>query len=312
MITMAAVLKVGIIYNDLKPAAARSAAELGERLAAAGIRVYKCTGWGGILGFPQIDSPICHTPIDRLAAEGFDEAMQFAIVLGGDGTVLAAARQVAPFDIPLLAINTGHMGFLTETYLSQVHAAVDRVLTGQYLLEDRSMLEVRVFREERLLWEALALNEAVFHKEPFTGMCHFEIAIGRHHPVDIAADGVIIATPTGSTAYALAAGGPVITPDVQVLQLIPICPHSLASRGLVFADTESLVLYPPANHHHLILSVDGNSGCYVLPGDQVRIRRSRFRARLVRLQPAEFFELLREKLGWGLPHIAKPMSVELP
>jgi NAD+ kinase len=306
------VLKTGIIYNDLKPVALRVADELTEKLIATGSRVYKATGWGGILGFPNINSPVCHTPIEQLAAEGFDEAMQFAIVLGGDGTVLAAARQVAPFDIPLLTINTGHMGFLTEGYLSQVTSAVESALRGQFLVEDRSMLEVKVFREERLIWEALALNEAVLHKEPLSGMCHFEIAIGRHNAVDIAADGVIVATPTGSTAYALSAGGPVITPDVQVLQLIPICPHSLASRGLVFADTESLVLYPPTNHNHLILTLDGNSGCYIMPGDQVRIRRSRFRTRLIRLQPPEFFALLREKLGWGLPHIAKPDSVELP
>ncbi|AGY57326.1 NAD(+) kinase [Gloeobacter kilaueensis] len=304
--------KAGIIFNDTKPAAVRAAVELNDKLLTAGYRVYQTTGWGGILGFPRPDSPVCHTPIDRLVADGYDEAMQFAIVLGGDGTVLAAARQVAPFDIPLLAINTGHMGFLTEGYLNQLHPAIDTLLSEQYILEDRSMLEVRVFRDEHLIWEALALNEAVLHKEPLSGMCHFEVAIGRHNAVDIAADGIIIATPTGSTAYALAAGGPVVTPDVQVMQLIPICPHSLAARGLVFADTESLVLYPPTNHAHLILSLDGNSGCYIVPGDQVRVRRSRFRTRLIRLQPPEFFALLREKLGWGLPHIAKPLSVELP
>jgi len=305
-------LKVGIIYNDTKPVAVRTAEELAGKFGTIGARVHMATGWGGILGFPQLTSPICHTPIEQLAAEGFDESMSFAVVLGGDGTVLAAARQVAPYEIPLLAINTGHMGFLTEGYLAQLQPAVEAVLKGQYQLEDRSMIEVKVFRAERLIWEALALNEAVLHKEPLSGMCHLEVAIGRHNVVDIAADGIIIATPTGSTAYALAAGGPVVTPDVQVLQLIPICPHSLASRGLVFADTESLVLHPPPNHHHLILSLDGNSGCYILPGDQIRIRRSRFRTRLVRLQPPEFFELLREKLGWGLPHIAKPDSVELP
>lgn len=310
--TMGVPLKAGIIYNDLKPAAMRTAEELAQKLSAVGVRVHLATGWGGILGFPNLDSPVCHTPIEHLAAEGFDEAMQFAVVLGGDGTVLASARQVAPYEIPLLAVNTGHMGFITETYLSQLQTAIEAVLKGQYLLEDRSMIEVKVFRDDRLIWEALALNEAVLHKEPLSGMCHFEVNIGRHNLVDIAADGVIIATPTGSTAYALAAGGPVVTPDVQVLQLIPICPHSLASRGLVFADTESLVLHPPSNHRHLILSLDGNSGCYILPGDQVRIRRSRFRTRLIRLQPPEFFELLREKLGWGLPHIAKPDSVELP
>jgi NAD+ kinase len=151
----------------------------------------------------------------------------------------------------------------------------------------------------------------VLHKEPLTGMCHFEVEIGEHALVDIAADGVIISTPTGSTAYALAAGGPVIAPGVSVLQLIPICPHSLASRALVFSDTEAVEIFP-ANRQQLILVVDGNAGCYMLPDDRVRVQKSPFAARFIRLGSPEFFKILREKLGWGLPHIAKPTSVELP
>jgi NAD+ kinase len=141
-------------------------------------------------------------------------------------------------------------------------------------------------------------------------MCHFEVEVGKHALVDIAADGVIIATPTGSTAYALSAGGPVIAPGVAALQLIPICPHSLASRALVFADHEPVTIYP-VNPERLVLVVDGNAGCYVLPEDRVRVERSPFSARFIRLQAPEFFHVLREKLGWGLPHIAKPTSVEL-
>jgi NAD+ kinase len=142
-------------------------------------------------------------------------------------------------------------------------------------------------------------------------MCHFEIAIGRHSPVDIAADGVIISTPTGSTAYSLSAGGPVVTPDVPVFQLIPICPHSLASRSLVFSDQEPVTIYP-ATPNQMVMVVDGNAGCYILPDDQVKIVRSPYDVHFIRLQSPEFFRILREKLGWGLPHIAKPSSVELP
>jgi NAD+ kinase len=142
-------------------------------------------------------------------------------------------------------------------------------------------------------------------------MCHFEIQIGHHALVDIAADGVILSTPTGSTAYALSAGGAVVTPGVPVLQLVPICPHSLASRALVFADSEPVTIFPAAPNQ-LILVVDGNAGCYVLPDDSIKVERSQFSARFIRLQSPEFFRILREKLGWGLPHIAKPTSVELP
>ena len=304
--------KIGIIYNDIKPIAVRVAIDLKEKLASAGWDVCMTTGIGGVLGYSTPESSVCHTPIDCLAAPGFDSEMKFAVVLGGDGTVLSAFRQVAPCGIPLLTVNTGHMGFLTEIYLNQLPQALEKVMEGQYEIEERVMLTVKVLRrEDTLLWEALCLNEMVLHREPLTSMCHFEIAVGRHAPVDIAADGVIISTPTGSTAYSLSAGGPVVTPGVPVLQLAPICPHSLASRALVFADTETVTIFP-ANPSRLVMVVDGNAGCYVFPEDRVHLERSQYSARFIRLQSPEFFRILREKLGWGLPHIAKPTSVELP
>ncbi|NJL87229.1 MAG: NAD(+) kinase [Leptolyngbyaceae cyanobacterium SM1_1_3] len=303
--------KVGIIYNDIKPAACQVAKDLQDKLIAQGYEVFTATGMGGLLGYSAPDHPICHTPIDSLAPPEFDKEMAFAIVLGGDGTVLSACRQTAPADIPLLTVNTGHMGFLTEAYLNQLPFALEAVLANEYEIEQRAMLAVRLFQDSSLIWEALCLNEMVLHREPLTSMCHFEVAVGRHAPVDIAADGIIISTPTGSTAYSLSAGGPVITPNVPVMQLIPICPHSLASRGLVFPDTE-LVKITSANPDQLVMVVDGNGGCYVSPTDRVQVQRSPYSARFIRLQPPEFFRVLREKLGWGLPHIAKPTSVEIP
>lgn len=303
--------KAGIIYNDIKPVACRIAQEIKNKLVENGWEVYLATGAGGILGYSSPQGPVCHTPIDRLNPPGFDYDMKFAIVLGGDGTVLSAFRQVAPYGIPLLTINTGHMGFLTESYLNQLPQALEAVVTEEYHIEERSMLAVQLYRDDSLLWEALCLNEMVIHREPLTSMCHFEVEIGRHAPVDIAADGLIVSTPTGSTAYSLSAGGPVITPGVPVLQLVPICPHSLASRALVFANSEPVTIFP-ANPTSLVMIVDGNGGSYVLPEDRVRIQRSPHTARFIRLRPPEFFHVLREKLGWGLPHIAKPTSVELP
>jgi NAD+ kinase len=303
--------KAGIIYNDIKPIASRIAIELKDKLTAAGWSVSITTSIGGILGYSNPESPVCHTPIDGLTPPGFDSEMEFAVVLGGDGTVLAASRQVALCGIPLLTVNTGHMGFLTEAYLNQLPQAIEQLMAGKYEIEERVMLTVQVLRGDSVLWEALCLNEMVLHREPLTSMCHFEIAVGRHAPVDIAADGVIISTPTGSTAYSLSAGGPVVTPGVPVLQLVPICPHSLASRALVFPDTEPVNIYP-VNIPRLVMVVDGNGGCYVFPEDRVYLERSQYNARFIRLQPPEFFRILREKLGWGLPHIAKPTSVELP
>lgn len=303
--------KVGIIYNDAKPAAHRVAEDLKSKFNAYDWEVCLATGVGGILGYSSPDKPILRTPLETLAPPGFDADMRFAIVLGGDGTVLSAFRQVAPWGIPVLTVNTGHMGFLTETYINQLAHSLDRLLHDDYEIEERAMLTVQVHREQALIWEALCLNEMVLHREPLTCMCHFEVKVGRHAVVDIAADGVIISTPTGSTAYGLSAGGPVIAPGVPALQLIPVCPHSLASRALVFADHEPVVIYP-VNPDQLVMVVDGNGGCYVLPDDRVHVTRSPYPARFIRLQPPEFFQVLREKLGWGLPHIAKPTSVELP
>ena len=303
--------KAGILYNDSKPSAHSAALDLQQRILAKGWDVVMTTGMGGILGYtrPEDDHPV--VPIETLVPPGFDRSMDFAIVLGGDGTVLSAFRQVAPLGLPLLTVNTGHMGFLTETYLNCLSQTLDRLLVHDYTVEERTMLTVRIVRSGRIVWEALCLNEMVIHREPLTSMCHFEISVGHHAPVDIAADGIIISTPTGSTAYSLSAGGPVVTPGVPVLQLVPICPHSLASRALVFADVEPVVV-SAANPDPLIMVVDGNAGCYVIPEDEVRLERSIYNARFIRLNPPEFFRVLREKLGWGLPHIAKPTSVELP
>ncbi|MBC6476220.1 MAG: NAD(+) kinase [Hormoscilla sp. GM102CHS1] len=303
--------KAGIIYNEIKPVACRIARELQTQLTSLGWDVCITTGVGGIIGYSQPDLPGCHTPIEQLIPPGFDKEMSFGVVLGGDGTVLSAFRQVAPCDIPLLTVNTGHMGFLTETYVNQLPITMEKVMAGDYEIEERMMLTVRVLRGETCIWEALCLNEMVLHREPLTSMCHFEIQVGHHAPADMAADGVIVSTPTGSTAYSLSAGGAVVTPGVPVLQLMPICPHSLASRALVFSQNDPVRIFPVIPNR-LVMVVDGNAGCYVLPSDEVLVERSPYTARFIRLKSPEFFRILREKLGWGLPHIAKPTSVELP
>ncbi|BAZ46689.1 ATP-NAD/AcoX kinase [Chondrocystis sp. NIES-4102] len=303
--------KAGIVYNNIKPIACKIASEIEDQLTTAGWDVRMTTGVGGILEYSSPTSPVCHTRIEQLTPPNFDREVQFAVVLGGDGTVLSACRQLAPYGIPLLTVNTGHMGFLTETYLSHLEEAIEQLLSKDYKIEERSMLTVRVFRQKKLIWEALSLNEMVLHREPLTSMCHFEVKIGKHAPVDVAADGIIISTPTGSTAYSLSAGGPVVTPEVPVLQLAPICPHSLASRALVFSDRESVMVFP-ATPNRMVMVVDGNGGCYISPDDYIQLEKSVYTARFIRLRSPEFFRVLREKLGWGLPHIAKPTSVELP
>ncbi len=297
--------RVGLIVNDGKDLAVSTADAIQEQLSGHGYEVLRVSSSGGMLGFANPDQHLRTRGYSACVPPGFSEEMELAIVLGGDGTVLSAARQTAPVGVPILTINTGHLGFLAEAYLQQLDQALEQVLAGQWTVEERTMLVVSVMRGEQRRWEVLCLNEMALHREPLTSMCHFEIAIGRHAPVDIAADGVILSTPTGSTAYSLSAGGPVITPDCPVLQLTPIAAHSLASRALVFSDREPVTVFP-ATPERLMMVVDGSAGCYIWPEDRVLIRRCEQPVRFVRLADHEFFQVLRNKLGWGLPHVAKP------
>ncbi len=297
--------RVGLIVNDGKELAVKTALTIQSRLEKSGHCVVRTSSAGGMVGFANPDQHMRVLGYNACVPEGFDASMVLAIVLGGDGTVLSAARQTAPINVPILTINTGHLGFLAEAYLADLDRALEQVLLRQWTIERRSSLVVSVLRGDQRRWEALSLNEMALHREPLTSMCHFEIAIGRHAPVDISADGVILSTPTGSTAYALSAGGPVITPDCPVLQLTPIAPHSLASRALVFSDQEPVTVFP-ATPERLMMVVDGSAGCYVWPEDRVLIRRSEHPVQFIRLADHEFFQVLRNKLGWGLPHVAKP------
>ncbi|MFO0104149.1 MAG: NAD(+) kinase [Cyanobium sp.] len=294
-----------MIVNDGKDLAVSTADAIEGRLADHGYEVLRVSSSGGMVGFANPDQHLRTRGYSACVPPGFSEELELAIVLGGDGTVLSAARQTAPVGVPILTINTGHLGFLAEAYLQQLDGALEQVIAGDWTVEERTMLVVSVMRGEQRRWEVLCLNEMALHREPLTSMCHFEIAIGRHAPVDIAADGVIRSTPTGSTAYSLSAGGPVITPDCPVLQLTPIAAHSLASRALVFSDREPVTVFP-ATPERLMMVVDGSAGCYIWPEDRVLIRRSEHPVRFVRLADHEFFQVLRNKLGWGLPHVAKP------
>ncbi len=297
--------RVGLIVNDGKDLAVTTADQIEARLQEAGRDVVRVSSSGGMVGFANPDQHLRTRGYAACVPPSFDAHMELAVVLGGDGTVLSAARQTAPIGVPILTINTGHLGFLAEAYLHQLDQALDQLIAGDWSLEERTMLIVSVMRGEQRRWEVLCLNEMALHREPLTSMCHFEVAIGRHAPVDIAADGVILSTPTGSTAYSLSAGGPVITPDCPVLQLTPIAAHSLASRALVFSDREPVTVFP-ATPERLMMVVDGSAGCYIWPEDRVLIRRSEHPVRFVRLADHEFFQVLRNKLGWGLPHVAKP------
>jgi NAD+ kinase len=221
---------------------------------------------------------------------------EFVLVLGGDGTLLSAARAIGEAEIPLLAVNLGSLGFLTEVRLDEMYATLNAAVEGQCPVESRALLECRLLRTGSEIARYHALNDAVI-KSTVARLIGFELCINGEHVVEYQADGVIVATPTGSTAYSLAAGGPVLMPGVEAILLTPICPHSLTHRPLVVGD-DALVSVRLDSGADGVLSVDGQVGMPVLQGDQIECRKASYRVNLLRMQ-RPFFDVLRNKLWWG-------------
>lgn len=221
---------------------------------------------------------------------------EFVLVLGGDGTLLSAARAVGDSGIPLLAVNLGSLGFLTEVRLEELYLTLTAAIEGRCPTESRSLLDCRLLRDGNEIARYHALNDVVI-KSTVARLIGFELCINGQHVMEYQADGVIVATPTGSTAYSLAAGGPVLMPSVEAILLTPICPHSLTHRPLVVgADAHITVrLDSGANG---VLSVDGQVGMPVVQGDQIECSKAAYRIKLLRMRRS-FFELLRSKLRWG-------------
>jgi NAD+ kinase len=222
---------------------------------------------------------------------------ELLIVLGGDGTLIRAAQMVAPLQVPVLGVNTGHLGFLTELENSELFDALDQILAGNYMVEERLMLQAQVVRRGKQLLEVTGLNDVVVSKGPRARLVHLGVSVGETTVARYPADGIIVATPTGSTAYSLSAGGPIVGPTVDVLLVTPICPHTMISRAMVVAGSERVAINVLENPGEVGLSVDGSDPYPLEKGDQVRISRAPYAARLVRRHTYQFYEVLRQKLA---------------
>jgi NAD+ kinase len=222
----------------------------------------------------------------------------FALVLGGDGTLLSAARAVAHEGVPILAVNLGSLGFLTEVPLNELYVALEAVDQGQCPVEERSVLDCRLIRNEQCITQNFALNDVVVNKSAISRLVEFDLYIDGNFVFQYKADGVIIATPTGSTAYSLAAGGPVLMPSVDAFVVTPVCPHSLTHRPLVVTETSQIELRVETGEEQAFLSIDGQIGLPVQQGDRVFCQRAGHKVKLMRLRRT-FFDVLRNKLKWG-------------
>ncbi len=222
------------------------------------------------------------------------------ITLGGDGTLLRGAHWAAPAGVPILGVNLGRLGFLTSVPLDRMETAIARLASGDYRVEERMALEARTSRSDDEPEQAvLALNEAVVHKVGSTRVVLLNVRVDDQEIGLYRADGVIISTSTGSTAYSLSAGGPILDPRLDSILVTPICPHTLAVRPLVVPGDVEVSIEAVAPARGIELSVDGGSVQGLEPGDRVTARRAARPVRLVRLPGHSFFELMREKLRWG-------------
>ena len=224
---------------------------------------------------------------------------KLVIVLGGDGTMLAAARIFASSGTPILGVNLGFLGFLTEIRLGDLYATLEGWCSNCHTLDPRAMLHASLWRggEETSAYEAL--NEVVVSKGDIARMGEFAVELDVKPVARFRADGVIVSTPTGSTAYTLAANGPILTPDVDALVVTPVCPHLLTLRPIVVRGDASLTVRVEGIPNLALLTVDGQQAVELHRGDEVRCRRSSHTVKLVRLNESSFFEALRKKLSWG-------------
>ncbi|HKN86495.1 MAG TPA: NAD(+)/NADH kinase [Nitrospiraceae bacterium] len=221
------------------------------------------------------------------------------IVLGGDGTMLNAARLVEERGIPILGVNMGGLGFLTEVGADQLYSTLQNVFAGSYHLEERLMLRARIDRHGEHVAQATVLNDVVISKGTLARMIEIQISIEGQFVTRLRGDGLIISTPTGSTAYSLSAGGPIINPSVHALMLTPICPHTLTHRPLVIPSNVGLEVVLAGKDEGAMTTFDGQVGVAMVQGDSVTMSASGHRTRLIRFPDHTYYDVLRKKLKWG-------------
>jgi NAD+ kinase len=224
--------------------------------------------------------------------------LDLVIVLGGDGTLLSAVRATAAVDAPLLGVNLGSLGFLTDVPLSSLFSMLDQIAQGRAPVEQRSLMQCDLLRGEEILGSYKAFNDVVVNTTALARLNHSDLFVDKAFVSSYRADGMIVATPTGSTAYSLSAGGPVVMPTVDAFVITPVAPHSLTHRPLVVPDSAVVEIRLRSDEEVAYLSMDGQPGLDLKDGDRVRCRRSEHKISLFRTD-SDFFHVLRTKLKWG-------------
>ena len=287
-------MRIGIAVKPKLTAARETLVELEQWLRDRGVDAVWSTEAAALL------APGARTTVER---DDVPARVDLVLVLGGDGTLLAQAKAIAQsgHDIPILAVNFGSLGFLTEITRPEIYESLDRVLNGRATHDQRMMLRATTTRAGQAADSYLALNDVVFTRTALSRMIELSVSVGDQFVMSVKADGLIVATPTGSTAYNLAAGGPIVHPSMDALVLTPIAPHMLTNRPIVIpAEREVRVKSTSANAgDEVFVTVDGQTGFGLQQGDEIAINRAELKLRLVRATTRSYFEVLRQKLKWN-------------
>lgn len=282
---------IGLIGKPRDPLAAEHIVRLGEFLRVRGLTVVLEEGTAALLnsGF---------APGHGLDAIG--KHIDLAIVVGGDGTLLNVARHLAPHRVPLIGVNLGRLGFLADIRPDDMLAEIGRILDGDYQSESRLLLAAEIMRKGKIAHTASAFNDVIVTKGELARLIEFETYLDGEFVTSTRGDGVIVASPTGSTAYALSAGGPILHPALPALVVVPICPHTFSNRPIVVSsDSVIEVVMVGLEQHQAYVSFDGQSSFSLEDSDHIYVRRAEAAAELVRPAGRSHFDVLREKLHWG-------------
>ena len=277
---------IGIIINLAKPEILKITGQIVDWLEEHGKKVLVSSA-----GSCDVNDGIISCSEQELAQQA-----ECVIVLGGDGTLLNCARTIGVLGKPIFGVNLGQLGFLTETELPDLIPALERLISGEFKIEERMMIQAEVFRNGDKICNYYCLNDAVITKGAFARLIRLKTFVNNEYVDIFPADGLIISTPTGSTAYSLSAGGPLVAPNLELMIVTPICPHTLYSRSVVVDRDSEVKVELLGTQAEVMLTIDGQSGLQLIPQDQVVIRKAPFTAKFLKLNQRSFYEILRKKL----------------
>lgn len=292
--TTSSIKRVGIVLKPHQPDALNTMCELATWLAGRGI---------SLVGGPEIEREQIKEQtgcaVAQVEPERLGASVDLMLVLGGDGTMIATARLLGDAEVPVLGINYGGLGYLAEFRIEELYTALESILSGNYRLDQRVMLDVELLRGDESVTRNRVLNDVVINKSALARIIEIEAYFNRQFVNSFRADGLIVSTPTGSTAYNLSAGGPVIYPSMNAVVVTPICPFTLSNRPIVVPDDAVIELCLKTDQEDVALTLDGQVGFPLKVEDRVVIRKSQTTFRLVQPMNRNYFDVLRDKLRWG-------------